>query len=134
MSRIHVAEPRKRDNVARPAFIPEAALRKREQKKNAMEMDDEEEEEEEMVMDMAPGIQMVEVRKGGRRFFSTFLFTHVYYWRDNFSKFSISYTVLSYYWKVVLCFGGCFYAAVHTRFTKIMELKKKYNVDPCRVD
>lgn len=39
LNRIHVAEPKKRDSQARPAFIPEAVFKKREMKKAGMEID-----------------------------------------------------------------------------------------------
>ena len=45
LNRIHVAEPKPRDSVQRPAFIPEAALKKRSKK---MEVDEEEDENEDM--------------------------------------------------------------------------------------
>ena len=47
LNRIHVAEPAKRDNRSRPAFIPEAVFKKREMKKAGMEIDSDEQEDEE---------------------------------------------------------------------------------------
>jgi len=47
LNRLHVAEPTARDTKQRPAFIPEAAIRKLQQKaEKKMEADDEEEEAE----------------------------------------------------------------------------------------
>merc|ERR1712233_215140 len=48
LNRLHVAEPVARDNKARPAFVPEAALR-RQREKLEQKMEDGEEEEETMV-------------------------------------------------------------------------------------
>ena len=48
LNRIHVAEPKPRDTKSRPAFIPEAAL-KRKMKKMEIADDDEEEEEDDMM-------------------------------------------------------------------------------------
>lgn len=42
LNRIHVAEPEARDEKTRPAFIPEAALKKRQAKKEAKSLDEEE--------------------------------------------------------------------------------------------
>lgn len=46
LNRIHVAEPEKRDEKSRPAFIPQAALQKRIQKLNAKTNQDDEEDME----------------------------------------------------------------------------------------
>jgi len=46
LNRLHVAEPTARDNKERPAFIPEAAVKKRQQKLEKMENDAEDEDEE----------------------------------------------------------------------------------------
>merc|ERR1719220_3295107 len=43
LNRLHVAEPVARDNKARPAFVPEAALR-RQREKQEQRMEEEEEE------------------------------------------------------------------------------------------
>ena len=47
LNRIHVAEPKSRDNKARPAFIPAKVLEIRERKKAGMDVDDDEDDEEE---------------------------------------------------------------------------------------
>merc|ERR1719285_917824 len=49
LNRLHVAEPVARDNKARPAFVPEAALRRQREKLEAKMEDGEDEEEETMV-------------------------------------------------------------------------------------
>merc|ERR1712130_676526 len=54
LNRLHVAEPVARDNKARPAFVPEAALR-RQREKLEQKMEDGEEEEETMVPKRKPG-------------------------------------------------------------------------------
>merc|ERR1719285_1335156 len=46
LNRLHVAEPVARDNKARPAFVPEAALRRQREKLEAKMEDGEDEEEE----------------------------------------------------------------------------------------
>jgi len=47
LNRLHVAEPTARDNKDRPAFIPEAAIKKRQQKlESKMEMEGEDEDED----------------------------------------------------------------------------------------
>jgi len=48
LNRIHVAEPKKRDTVERPAFIPEAVFRKRAKAKMEVDEDDGTDEEEDM--------------------------------------------------------------------------------------
>merc|ERR1712115_308742 len=49
LNRLHVAEPVARDNKARPAFVPEAALRRQREKLEAKMENGEDEEEETMV-------------------------------------------------------------------------------------
>ena len=49
LNRLHVAEPVARDNKARPAFVPEAALRRQREKLEAKMEDGEDEEDETMV-------------------------------------------------------------------------------------
>merc|ERR1712088_1166971 len=49
LNRLHVAEPVARDTKARPAFVPEAALRRQKEKLEQRMEDGEEEEEETMV-------------------------------------------------------------------------------------
>ena len=57
LNRIHVAEPKSRDTKTRPAFIPEAALKKRIQKMN--KKNQESDDEEDMEAFDASGIQMM---------------------------------------------------------------------------
>ncbi len=67
LNRIHVAEPQPRDTKARPAFIPEAALKKmheKKAKKAAMEVDAEEDSEGEESME-TDGMMMA--KKGGNK-------------------------------------------------------------------
>ena len=70
LNRIHVAEPKPRDNVSRPAFIPEAALKKRMAKK-AMDVDDDasdEDAEEDMDTDaVVPGCNVGKKKKKGKK-------------------------------------------------------------------
>ena len=47
LNRIHVAEPKSRDQKSWPPFIPASVLEKRQKKKLGMDIDDEEDEEEE---------------------------------------------------------------------------------------
>ena len=55
LNRIHVAEPKARDQKSRPAFIPPAAIEKQKRKKLGMDVD-EESDEEEMVLEFGPGM------------------------------------------------------------------------------
>jgi len=54
LNRIHVAEPQSRDTKSRPAFIPEAAIKKMLNKKNKMEDEEEEENMEAFDQNDAP--------------------------------------------------------------------------------
>ena len=66
MNRIHVAEPKARDQKARPAFIPAAVLERLKKKKEGMDVEDEEnDDEEDMVLEFGPG--MNEPKMGRRK-------------------------------------------------------------------
>ena len=68
MNRIHVAEPKSRDQKSRPAFIPASVLEKRQKKKLGMDIDEEEDEEEEdMVLEFGPGMNSNEPKKVPKR-------------------------------------------------------------------
>jgi len=64
LNRIHVAEPKARDQKERPAFIPAAVFENRIKKKQGMDVDDEDDEdEEEMVLEFGPGMTEPKIPK-----------------------------------------------------------------------
>jgi len=63
LNRIHVAEPKARDQKERPAFIPAAVFENRIKKKQGMDVDDEDEDEEEMVLEFGPGMTEPKIPK-----------------------------------------------------------------------
>ena len=64
LNRIHVAEPKVRDQKERPAFIPAAVFENRLKKKQGMDLDeDDEEDEEEMVLEFGPGMTEPKIPK-----------------------------------------------------------------------
>merc|ERR1712179_188333 len=60
LNRIHVAEPKARDQKVRPAFIPAAVLENRIKKKQTMDVED---DEEEMVLEFGPGMTEPKIPK-----------------------------------------------------------------------
>jgi len=63
LNRIHVAEPKARDQKERPAFIPAAVFENRLKKKQGMDLDEDEEDEEEMVLEFGPGMTEPKIPK-----------------------------------------------------------------------